>query len=431
VTSVTGIQPTLSVDDTANELVFRYGGPIHSGNNTLLVVDILYILTATDEPYDDLLDLANLVTMSYGNSFNVPTPSSSYTLIITNSPSLTLSKEVVASTQEAIDNGDLSGADAGDTVTFQVKVTNEGHSDAHDVVIKDEVQPPGAGYLQDLQNLHVYDCDGATEWNPSSTYTLTVSPSYTNPEEIILSLNDNVVLPPDSCVVLRYDLTLTQSVYPLQDLINNGSITSYSSVDGGENFVDPNDPPTDDAKVAVAQPSIEKYLESTDQSFTPDDILAVGEEAVFGIRVTLPGGTTSGLIINDTLPEGFTYDGSVELDSTGFGGSLPSYSVNYDPSSRNVTLTFSGDVIVNNNNDAGDNSFLTKVHSRVDKDAGWTPSASTWTRTNRVSMDWNGNPGPELTSTYDVEVATRRLPPPRRSSTRIIPAYRARTGETR
>ncbi len=407
VTSVTGIQPILSVDATTNELVFRYDSPIHAGNNTLLVVDILYTLTATDEPYGDLLDLANLVTMSYGNSFNVLTSKSSYTLVTTHSPSLTLSKEVVASTQGTIDNGDLQGADAGDTVTFQINVTNEGHNNAHDVMIRDEIQPPGAGYVQNLQNIHVYGCDGTTEWDPS-TYTLTVSPSYTNPEEINLSLNENVVLPPGSCIVLRYDLNLTQNVYPLQDLVNNGSIIRYSSVKGGENFVDPNDPPTDDAKVTVAQPSINKYLESTNQSFTPDDILAIGEEAVFGIRVTLPEGTASGLVINDTLPEGFTYE-SVELDSTGFGGSLPSYTTNYDPSSRNVTITFSGNVVTYYNNDPGDNSFLIKVHSRVDKDAGWTPSASTWTRTNRASMDWDGNPGPELTSTHDVEVATPKV----------------------
>ncbi len=407
VTSVTGIQPTLSVDETRNELIFSYGSPIHSGNNTLLVVDILYTFTATDDPYDDLLDLANLVTMKYSNSFNVFTSKSSETLVATYSPSLTLSKEVVSSTQGTIENGDLQGADAGDTVTFQVNVTNVGHNDAHDVVIKDVIQPPGAGYLQDLQNLHVYGCDGTTEWE-SSTYTLTISPSNDNPEEITLSLNDNVILSPGSCIVLRYDLTLAQSVYPLQDLINNGSVVSYSSMEGGQNFVDPNDPLTDDAKVTVAQPSIEKYLFSTDQSFTPDDILAVGEEAVFGIRVTLPEGTTSGLVVNDTLPEGFTYE-SVELDSTGFGGSLPTYSVNYDSSSRNVTITFSGDAVVNNNNDPGDNSFLIKVHSRVDKDSGWIPSASTWARTNRVSVDWDGNPGTELTSTYDVEVATPKV----------------------
>ncbi len=416
VTSVTGLKPRLFlVDTTANKLGFKYDGPIHAGNNTLLVVDVMYTLTVTDYPFDDLLDLADLATEKYGNSFTQYTESNSIRFIVTQSPHLVIDKTITQTTGGSIVGDDrVEGADAGDTVTFQVSVTNDGHWEAHDVIIRDDLQEAGDDYWRDLQNLGVYHCDGATEWDPAS-YTLTVSQSYDSPQYLELSLNDNVVLEPDDCIVLRYDLTLTQSVYPRQTLINNGSIIQYASVEGGQNFVDPNDLPTDDASVIVAPPSLTKSLESSNQDFTDGDVLAVGEEAVFSVRVTLPEGTTSNLVINDTLPEGFTYAGatpqdSVDVDTTGFSGSLPSYTVSYDSDYRNLTIEFSGDASVTNNNDAGDNSFTVKVHLRVDNSySGWVPSTTTWTRTNMVSMNWTGNPGPEPSAEYDVEVGTPKV----------------------
>ncbi len=388
VTSTTGLEPVLFlVDNTANELGFRYSEPIHTESKSLLVVDIMYTLTVTDYPFDDMLRLANMATLNYGNSSKVPTTAYSPTEIITQSPHLTIDKRVIESTGgEITQEGDLEGADAADTVTFQVNVTNEGHWEAHDVVIRDDIQPSAEHYYENLQDLQVLKCDGLTLWD-SSAYTLTVYPDTTTPQYLELSFNDNYVLPSGECVVIRYKLTLASDVEPLQKYVNNGSITSYASIEGGDNFVDPNDPPSDDATVTVAPPELEKSVSWTSNADTQGDDLTIGEEVEFKVEVTLPEGIIEDMVIEDDWPEGFKYL-SYTIDTTGFSGTLPTPTVTVDEVNRKIRFEFTGTTVVNPDNDPDNNAFTITLKMRVLDDqsnVGYPPHI----KKNHVALEWD------------------------------------------
>ncbi|MEM2290974.1 MAG: isopeptide-forming domain-containing fimbrial protein [Candidatus Korarchaeum sp.] len=361
VTSTTGLIPELFlVDETANKLGFRYNSPIHAGNGSLLVVDVMYTLTVTDEPFGDLLGLANIATLRYSDSFSTVTSEAAIGILRTESPILSIRKDVISTEGEGyVIYGYLYDADAGDLVTFQVNVTNEGHNAAHDVIVRDDVQVAGSDYFKDLRNLGVYGCDGTTPWDPSS-YSIMVYPSASVPQYLEISLKDNVVLPPGGCIVLRYDLTIGSSVRPSQHLQNNASITRYASVEGGDNFVDPNDPPRDDAIVFIRDPQFVKGVLSTSNPDSPGDDLSIGEEVVFYIDVSLPEGSVYAEL-TDTWPEGFSYLNHT-IDASQLGGSLD-FEVNVDEDDRKLKITFYGTVYPNNN--PGDDIFTVTLALRV------------------------------------------------------------------
>ncbi|MBN2388221.1 MAG: sortase, partial [Anaerolineales bacterium] len=78
----------------------------------------------------------------------------------------------------------------------------------------------------------------------------------------------------------------------------------------------------------IADPLFSKTIDHTSAVHTVDPAVAIGETITFNLEVTLPEGTTPGITIDDDLPAGLRYVlGSASLDTTGFHGTVNSWSV--------------------------------------------------------------------------------------------------------
>ena len=125
---------------------------------------------------------------------------------------------------------------------------------------------------------------------------------------------------------------------------------------------------TDNAATTLAVPSIVKYAPSLAHA-------PIGAEPTFDLVVTLPEGTTRGLVVTDYLPHDgldpvswtvVTTGGRLGADFSGAGGlAVPTVDdTHYDATHRLWTFTF-GDTVVPANNDPSDDSFEIQITTRV------------------------------------------------------------------
>ena len=120
--------------------------------------------------------------------------------------------------------------------------------------------------------------------------------------------------------IITYDLEVAGTVEPGSTLTNTASLDRYAGTEGGPNHLD--EPATDDAEVAVDEPTITKSLVATSEPHTGGADLAVGEVARFRIETVVPEGTITGASITDELPAGLEFldDGTAAVALVSDGG---------------------------------------------------------------------------------------------------------------
>ena len=105
----------------------------------------LYTLRVTTEPMADKLSLANLAIQSYRDSLSGSDQTAAVTQqVTTKEPQLAIKKEITAVSHGAIAGTPTAGydaeaqnLDAGDTVTYRVRVTNTGSAPAFGIRVTD------------------------------------------------------------------------------------------------------------------------------------------------------------------------------------------------------------------------------------------------------------------------------------------------------
>lgn len=188
-------------------------------------------------------------------------------------------------------------ADAGDTVTYTVVMSNTGTSPAFDVIISDALSDP------DL-NLVV-----GTVTTTSGTVTTGNTAGDTTVQVDVASVAVS------GSVTVTFQVQIDPSAES-GDVLNNIASTGGSSLPG----VSPDErnygPVTDDANVNIAPAHVVKSVlpaTSTEQSEgvsgqgNPGLVdLTIGEEVTFNIVATLAEGVSPSVIITDTLPDNAT-----------------------------------------------------------------------------------------------------------------------------
>ncbi|MDO9302890.1 MAG: hypothetical protein Q7T89_15995, partial [Anaerolineales bacterium] len=110
-------------------------------------------------------------------------------------------------------------------------------------------------------------------------------------------------------IIITYDLQLTGSGVMNPNIINTATLLSYSSSEGGTNFIPSG--LTDTAEVTPVLPSLAKTLRITSEAHTSDvstpPRVAIGEIARYRLSVTLPEGSFTNFQIDDNLPGGMVY----------------------------------------------------------------------------------------------------------------------------
>ncbi|HXF06221.1 MAG TPA: LamG-like jellyroll fold domain-containing protein, partial [Blastocatellia bacterium] len=342
---------------TTNSLTFNYG-TFNSSTNTPRKIDLLFTVTATNDPFADGLFLTNEAQECEDNTFKARFCQVAIAQVQMAEPNLRIIKGVVASDNpNAIFspaappsgtftppggscprfsgtinssnigslnlNSNISGVDANDKVTFAIVVENQGSSPngVFDVKIRDII-PLGptdlpSCFVPDFNTLCVTDGTG-------TPIPFTVSPGGFG--SVIIELTDpgptTGALGPFNPTNGKNIAVITFDAMLLSDIKsgccdNRARLENYSNTEGGPNFVTAGfgGPFEDTARACVGPTPFAKCIQTTSEVHTiPQSAsqggtvdAAIGEIVRYRLITVIPEGTTPNFQIQDLLPPGLTY----------------------------------------------------------------------------------------------------------------------------
>ena len=351
------VSPTLTSNVPTNSVTFNYG-TFNDPTNTPRKIDLLFTLTATNDPFADGLFLTNQAQECEKNTFNMTFCQTAIAQVQMAEPKVRIIKGVVASdnpnaifspaappsgiftspggscprftgtinssTIGSLNlNSNISGVDANDTVTFAIVVENlgTGPNGVFDVKIRD-IFPLGPTDLPSC-----FDPDFSTLCVTDGTGTpipFTVSPGGFG--SVIIELTDpsptQGALGPfhptngKNIAVLTFDAKLLPDVTS-GCCDNRARLENYSNTENGPNFVAAGfgGPFEDTAQACVGPRPFAKCIQETSEAHTTPPSASqggtanatIGEIVRYRLITVIPEGTTPSFQIQDFLPPGLTY----------------------------------------------------------------------------------------------------------------------------
>ncbi len=347
--ALSGLPPSLSVDTVANRIDFQYGDYDHPSSQEV-VIDLLFTVTVSNQPFADGLLLTNQGHLEQGSTNGETLQLDAIVQFRLRQPQLRVSKGVLSSSNPAaaldpptagpaallppggmgvlappltsedladspIDS-DVAGLDAGDLVRFAIALENEGGSGAYDLVVRD-VLPPGLGVPAEGLNLAVTRGDGLTVTplflGPNGTPSDLFSSGIELPDPVGEPLCQKADSEPGANLVLvTYQLEVLQpQAIPGTIQANFGTLTQYGGDEGSgatANHVGEPEGRGDEARVTLVEPEIGKEIVATSEVHTaegdPNRPVAVGERVAYRISVRVPEGTSPEATLRDQLDPG-------------------------------------------------------------------------------------------------------------------------------
>ncbi|PIE90914.1 MAG: hypothetical protein CR997_03400 [Acidobacteria bacterium] len=339
--------------------------------------------------------LTNTATLTYdGQSASTISDTATVTVI---EPNLDMTKTVTAG---------ASGSDAGDTISYQVTVTNTDiTATAYQVDVSDILPDGLLGGSPTFSNITFDDNGGQVVLNAGGTVTLSdasISTTTNTNDTLSWALLD---IPPSATFTFSYDAVLENDVVAGSTLTNQTSADYNSRSDGtGRDNSDDGDDDDDSllnnygdgasADITVASNlSIQKALNSAHA----DNDFSIGDLITFDIRVDMIEGVLQNVVVTDTLPASLTFVGPARI----VAGPHISYNGTPDLSTTSYEL---GNVTNASDGDATNDYFIIEVDARV-ADVAANANGTTLQNSASVTSD-NGNAGP---STVDVDIVEPSL----------------------
>ena len=372
----TAPDPTVSTDAVSGVITFNFATHDDPANNPS-EIDLLFTVGVTASAFRDGLIFTNQVVKRSANSFGAATSSTSIVQLVLAEPVLDIAKGVIGAgnpnasgltitetreptgvtwfepgpsavapgftgnvTSDALAGGapdaDAADVDAADLVRFAIVVesTGSGAGGVFDVAIADTFPDgfvvPAAGI-----RLHVADGAGNALGNSASgafiaapgtgggqtgTITLTDGPT----GALVAGTTDGVNNASGTNVaVITYELEVAATAVPNTMHTNTATLAGFAATDGGPNFIAmvPQLDRTNVASVTTAPAGITKFVNSSNQSFTSGNRVAVGEVVEYQVVLTVPEGTSRTLALTDVLDVGQAF---VSIDSITAAAALAS-----------------------------------------------------------------------------------------------------------
>jgi fimbrial isopeptide formation D2 family protein/uncharacterized repeat protein (TIGR01451 family) len=425
--ALSGIVPTVSSDAPSNRLRFFYGD-FADPNDTPTLVDILFTVTVSDDPFADALFLTNQVRASEQDTFLEVGTHDAIVQFQLSEPVLVITKGVVASDNGATTfspptvgpvafsapgtagyrggatihstnlaaapiQSDVDNVDAGDLVSFAIVVENQGSglTGAFNVRLRDilpaglSIPAGGAGL-----NLTITDGTGAPLaftpiggglFDPAGGIELDdpLAPYHPTTGVNIAIVTFDVILdgPGDAA-----------PVSPEQDLANTSVLTNYAGTNGGPDhtLVDP----SDTATVTVAPPQLSKTLVGTEITHANNTAsqVVIGEVVTYQVVLRVPEAVTASVTVVDTLDTGLAFvslSSAVNSNPTDltFTGSTTPVITN---SGRTITFDFG--MVSNANTDNSTAETITLVYTVVVLNTSGNQAGGL--RNNSAATSWSG-----------------------------------------
>ncbi len=296
-TDTLGLVPTsITVDGATNSVSIAWPN-ISTSSAQTLAIDLSVAITT--DPFADNLSLSNILAVSSENTDTTTVTNVTPISIQVRAPELVITKGVLSATQGSITpapavlpvDGDLTGADANDAVSFMITVENTGGARAFDVLVTDPVVTGLTGCVVGS----VTDGTG----NPLGTSgNINTGLSLTAP----LAGNDGTPGAPyaDDTALITYNCTLDSSL-ELAELLTNTATVSFAGATGGGTYP----AVTDTAEVTAATPNLTKNVTLVTPNVDGvNNTITVGEIITYEVVVTLPEGVASNAQIIDRLDNG-------------------------------------------------------------------------------------------------------------------------------
>ncbi|MGB3239541.1 MAG: isopeptide-forming domain-containing fimbrial protein, partial [Geitlerinemataceae cyanobacterium] len=345
--------------------------------------------------------LNNTATLDWTNNPTPGTPISatSATEVSVVEPQLEVIKDVAV-------NGAGSEGDAGDPVVYTITIQHTGSSqaDAFDVNLTD-VLPAG----------FVPDADAISVTNNTTGNTLADSDFEIGAGNTLqLATGSNIDIPENTLITLTVSGTLADSVQSGEEINSPAEIT-WTSIDGdatnlsshtttgdtertgvdGEGTGLNNYADSDDAPATVTgEVSIAKTITNTSEpdGDTSGNNVAIGEIVTYQIAVTIPEGSTEGIVVTDDLPPGLQLTGTPTVITDGLNGSVTTLNTSGGTTSGDP-ITFSIDTATaTGDNDPGNNTFIIEYQAVVLDEAGNVDTTTLTGDAQLVHDDATGTP---------------------------------------
>ena len=296
-TDTMNLTPSVSIDSAANSLSLSYPD-VNTNAPQTIAVDIDMVVQS--DPFADGLHLSNLYQAFTNNTPLESLVELTLVELDVRAPELVLTKGILNSSNGNISpppatlpvDGDLTGADAGDQVTYQFTVENTGGAPAYDVNLADDLGDP-ANLLDSCTLVSVMDGSGNNlASTPAAGSAFTGSLQLTDP----LAANDGTVGAPygaDTALV-QVQCTLAGTVEPGRVITNTGSAT-WASQPGATAFP----AVTDVATVTIAEPTLIKTTLAT--------AATIGDVFSYTLTLTIPEGTSNNVTLHDVLDPGLAF----------------------------------------------------------------------------------------------------------------------------
>ncbi len=342
--------------------------------------------------------LTNIASVTYQGNPSSPAFSS----IVTNpvvEPTLLITKSF-----------DVASGDAGDPVVCTLTVTNTGLASAYDLQFDDLVM---GGFFDITTISNVTMPDG---------FTYTVSTGL--PNATVTYASDPASMQPTNCIevaeglTFRFGMHLAQAVEPGQLLTNGCVVSAADTIDGTNVYDEARDESgaRSSDSIVVSNMLVEKVFVTTSQAGPSDTTgtnVTIGETATYRLTATLPESTITNLAIVDIIPAGMSYvNGSVSVNTDSFNGTLPGAPVvtTVGGSGDEVTFTFNGNTVVNEDNDGTNNWFTIELQLLTRDEVGnvGLPGSQTMLP-NSATIRYAGNPPTHTSTVVNVIVQEPRL----------------------
>ncbi len=337
---------SFNADPAQNSLNFSAPAFTPSGPS---VFDLLFTVTATTDPFADRLDFLNIATAARTNSFGEPFSEVSSAPVTTRAPQLTITKEIVSSTNGSSGaatppagfDAAWQNADGGDRITFRLHVENHGSREADDVRLQDRwVQQGVAGQGYSSCTIDSVT-DGAGTALPTTGDLFAGTLALTNP----LPANSNQTLDPNEQALVTFTCTVNPIFSPGQPIDDTAALTNYSAIPGGPNYATNTLLLRRMARVSLRGiTGITKQITASSlPGSTPNSNVNRGEQLTFQIVTTLSEGTYPGFALTDNttaIPSPLTCGSGGVVCSPNVSASGTTVTVASTPQSTSGTITY-------------------------------------------------------------------------------------------
>jgi len=393
-----GLNPTSITISAAQNALFIDWPDLDSSTGEAIQVDVF--ATVTDDPFADGLFLTNILLGSTNNtdgetavesgpvSFNIGAPD----MVVTKGVAATDGNGAIAPAPSTVPvDGDLTGADAGDQISYVITAENVGSAQAFDVTITD----PGAAELSGCNVATVNNGAGAPL---GFTGSLAAGIVLDDP----LAANDGMPGAPfgaDTALV-TVNCTVVTDIAP-DTAFSNTATLEWTSQPGAPMFP----AVTDDATASTRNVGLEKIFVASSEPGTSDAAspprVTIGEIVRYRLALRLPEGQITDLTLRDNLPNGLIFlDDATALaafvsNGAGLGSStltipnvsgnasslaaipsaslsfaLPSGAISGGPFSSGTNPVFSFGDVSNADSDGDDEFLLVEFNAMVANNGG-------------------------------------------------------------